>query len=169
VARILLVDDERDIREMLRDALVLRHHSVDLAESGEAALKLVKNTPPHDIAIIDYVLPGIRGLELLHELRKTNRFLRSIMISGQIDHDTIDTVELEKQLKEQVAVEIYLSKPVSVKRLVEAIQILSSPVSGDHVDWQKLAEHALETRRVKAKHVANMEKTLDKKRRKPPP
>ena len=113
MARLLLVDDEADIREMLRDALAVRGHDVDVADSAASAIALAE-TKAYDVAIVDYVLPGMRGLDLLHQLHLINRFMRSVVMSGQLDHDVVEAKELEKQLKEKIAADRYLPKPVAI-------------------------------------------------------
>src|SRR5258705_8405355 len=136
MARLLLVDDEADIREMLRDGLVRLGPPVDLAGTADEALRLAE-TAVYDVAIIDYVLPGKRGLDLLQDLRKANHFLRSIIISGQIDHDTLSASELERQLQDRIAADKYLAKPTSFPVLQAAIlEVLSASEQGN---WQKMA------------------------------
>jgi len=122
MAKILLVDDEADIRTMLRDSLLLNGHEVALAESAEMAVELAKENA-FDIAVIDYVLPGTRGLDLLRQLQKISPFLKSIIVSGQIDHDTLNANDLERELKERIAADRYLPKPVAGPDLLDEIGI----------------------------------------------
>lgn len=164
MARLLLVDDEEDVRAMLRAALVRRGHEVDVAANSAAALDLAKTTA-YDVAIIDYVLPGMRGLDLLRELRKRHPFLRSIIISGQIDHDVLDAKEVEKQLKERVVADRYLPKPASVDTLVEAVDEVVQPAKES--DWKRMATDAVATQEVTAKDVREVDRTLRKNRKKP--
>src|SRR6266571_4939644 len=117
MARILLVDDELDVRNMFVDALKLKGHNVDAAASADEAMKLAAKQS-YEVAVIDYVLPGKRGLDLLQDLRGNQKFLRSIIISGQIDHDVLDAAALEKQLKERIAADRYLPKPTSIDSLI---------------------------------------------------
>lgn len=164
MAKILLVDDEKDVREMLRDALKLRGHSVDIAASAEDALKLARDRT-YDVAVVDYVLPGKKGLDLVHELRERQPFMRSIIISGQIDHDALDAAELEKQLKDRIAADRYLSKPTSIETLSQAIVDVTKPATDG--DWKKMASNAMAGKKVKAKHVKDMNRVLSKARKKP--
>jgi DNA-binding NtrC family response regulator len=163
VARVLLVDDEEDIRNMLRDALVLRGHEVHVAASAPAAIELAK-TATYDVAISDYVLPGRRGLDLLHDLRKQQPFLRWIIISGQIDHDILDARAVERQLKERVAADRYLPKPASVDSLASAIEQVLEPTKEGN--WKQMAADAVATQKVRAKDVRAADKTLRKHRKK---
>jgi DNA-binding NtrC family response regulator len=163
MARILLVDDEPDIRTMLVDALKLRGHTIDAAAGADAALKLAaKNN--YEVAVIDYVLPGKRGLDLLQDLRKLQPFLRSIIISGQVDHDVLSAADLEKQLKERIAADRYLPKPTNVDDLTRVIAEILQPAAQGN--WQQLAADAVAAKAVKGKSVKEMDKKLRKANKK---
>lgn len=164
MARILLVDDEQDVREMLRDALKLKGHNVHIAASADEALKLAKERN-YDVAVIDFVLPGKRGLDLVHDLREQQPFMRSIIISGQIDHDALDAGTLEKELKNRIAADRYLAKPTSIETLHQAIADVTKPSSDG--DWQKMASSAVEGKKVKSKHVREMDRLLSRVTKKP--
>jgi CheY-like chemotaxis protein len=157
--RVLLVDDEPDIRSLLRDALKLRGYSVDIAADAPEAISLGEKRN-YDVAIIDFVLPGMRGLELQQHLRENQPFIRSIIISGQIDHDVLSTTELEGQLKDQVAADRYLPKPVALEDLDRAIREVLTPVSSG--DWKILAKDALAGSRVTKSSVKVLEGRLKK-------
>lgn len=163
MARILLVDDEEDVRNMLKDALGLRGHDVDTAASAAEAMKLAAKKS-YEVAILDYVLPGKRGLDLLHDLRRHNKFLRSIIISGQIDHDILDASALEEQLKERIAADRYLPKPASIESLTGAIDELLKPAATS--DWKQVAGVAVAAEGVKEKHVKDMDRAVYKVRKK---
>ncbi len=159
-----MVDDEEDIRLTLRPALERRGYHVDVAASAIEAEELAATTP-YDVAVIDYVLPGKRGLDLLHALRKRQPFLRAIILSGQIDHEYLDAGELEKQLKERLAANRYLPKPTSIDVLTKAIdEVMQSANEGD---WKQMASDALATDKVRAKDVRDMDRTMRKNRKKP--
>jgi DNA-binding NtrC family response regulator len=149
---------------MLLAALKRKGHKVDIAASAEEATKLAASRN-YDIAVIDYVLPGKRGLDLLHEMRRRHPFLKSIIISGQIDHDVLDAGEVEKQLSERIAADRYLPKPTTIESLERAIQEISKPAEDGN--WQKMAADAVAAKRVKGKHVKDMDRALRKARRKP--
>lgn len=159
MARILLVDDEADIRAMLSDALRLRGHAIDVAANAAEAMNLAEHNN-YEVAVIDYVLPGKRGLDLLQELREKQPFLRSIVISGQVDHDVLNASDLEKQLRERLAADRYLPKPTNVDDLHRVIgEILTPAAQGD---WQRLAADAVAAKAVKGKAVREMDKKLRK-------
>jgi DNA-binding response OmpR family regulator len=163
MARVLIVDDEQDVRQMMHDALRLRGHVVDVAASPDEAIGLASNNS-YEVAIIDYVLPGKRGLELLHELRKRDPFLRAIIISGQIDHDVLDSSTLERELKERVAADRYLAKPAMIEDLERAIQEVLRPSAAG--SWQQMASDAVAAHEVKRKQVQDMDRKLRKAKKK---
>lgn len=71
MARILVVDDDPHLREVLRYALVRDGHDVEEARDGAEALRLAAASRP-DLLVLDIVMPGMDGLEACRELRKTS-------------------------------------------------------------------------------------------------
>ena len=84
---VLIVDDDKGVRESFvefyRDS-----YTVEAASNGEEALRLVKKSMP-DLVILDIMLPGMDGIEVLKALRSQDSVLPIIMITG---HDSIGTV-----------------------------------------------------------------------------
>ncbi len=74
--RILVVDDERAVRESLRRALALEGYDVELAADGEEALESVRRAEP-DALILDVLMPGLDGLEVSRRLRRAAARCRS--------------------------------------------------------------------------------------------
>jgi CheY-like chemotaxis protein len=68
VARILIVEDEPDIRFMMRLILESAGHNITEAKDGAAGLKSVKSAPP-DLVITDVMMPGMNGLDFVERLR----------------------------------------------------------------------------------------------------
>ncbi len=91
--QILVVDDDADIRENVRDILEDIGYEVDTAADGEAALRLIRNHH-YDIALLDYIMPGINGLELYKQIRQLRPDIVAIMITAHFGldctHDAID-------------------------------------------------------------------------------
>lgn len=86
--KVLVIDDEELIRWSLQTALKGLDLSVDVAESGEEALKrMEKNT--YDIIITDLKMPGLDGLELLEVIRASGIKSIVILISAYLSHSTI--------------------------------------------------------------------------------
>ena len=82
--RVLVVDDEEGVRSSLRNILRDEGYSVDLAESGERCLEMVRRSPYHAV-LLDVWLPGRDGLSILEEVVGLPSPPRVIMISGHAD------------------------------------------------------------------------------------
>src|SRR2546430_14421654 len=80
-ARILVVDDERSMREMLAILLKREGHDVAVAENGRAAIDLL-NQRPFDLVVSDARMPDIDGLEVLRHARSINPSVIAIMVTA---------------------------------------------------------------------------------------
>ena len=80
--RLLVVDDDRAVRESLRRALTLEGYEVDLAEDGAAALARVAGAPP-DAILLDVAMPGVDGLETCRRLRHDGSKLPILMLTAR--------------------------------------------------------------------------------------
>ena len=79
-ARVVVVDDDRLIREMVRDAIGKRAR-VECCESSEAALEALHREPA-DLIVSDLTMPGLSGIELLEEVRRTYPATDFILLTG---------------------------------------------------------------------------------------
>jgi DNA-binding NtrC family response regulator len=79
--RILVVDDEQIVCKSIRQALVRDDVIVDIALSADEAIRLQK-AGPYDVIIIDLMMPGVSGLDLLKSLKEMSVKARIIMITG---------------------------------------------------------------------------------------
>lgn len=75
--RILIVEDEKDLRESLKEGLTLSNYAVDIAADGLEGLELL-NVNSYDLLVLDLNLPKLDGLEVLKKLRKTNSTIKVI-------------------------------------------------------------------------------------------
>ena len=80
--RMLIVEDERDIAECLQDYFSTRGFTVTSAFSGEEAVEKLK-TAPADVILLDLLLPGISGLEVLRHAKKRYPGARVLIVTGQ--------------------------------------------------------------------------------------
>ena len=114
MAKILVIDDERAIRNTLKDILEYEKYQVELAENAVSALKAVKNNE-FDIILCDIKMPETDGLELLPELIDLQPDTPVVMISG---HGNIDTaVEAIKK-----GAYDFIEKPLDLNRLLITIR-----------------------------------------------
>jgi two-component system, NtrC family, nitrogen regulation response regulator NtrX len=116
VHNILVVDDERDIRESLRGILEEEGYKVALAETGEACLEQLKKRSS-EVVLLDIWLPGIDGLETLERIRQMQieDAPEVVMISG---HGTIETAVRATKL----GAFDFLEKPLSLDKTLIVIK-----------------------------------------------
>ena len=82
--KILIVDDEAGVRELLKDALKLAGFETQAANDGMSALTALRNYTP-DIMIIDINMPLMDGFELVERLRKNGNEVPVLMLSARAD------------------------------------------------------------------------------------
>ena len=108
--RILVVDDESSIREMLSKTLSLAEYDVEVAADGHAALERLK-LMTYDLLITDLKMPGIDGLTVIREARRYRPELPVIIITGfSTEASAIEAINL--------GVSGYLTKPFRVPRVL---------------------------------------------------
>ena len=109
--RVLVIDDDQDIREMLSLALELRwpEVTVSIAETGEEGIADFESEEP-DLVILDIGLPGIDGFEVLSSIRKVSR-VPVIMLTARGDDASISKAE-------SLGANEYVTKPFSVSDLL---------------------------------------------------
>lgn len=81
MARVLIVDDDRSLRRVLRMGLERRGHQVEEAGDGEEAL-VAQQHAPAQVAIVDLAMPVMGGLELTVALRRQHPGMRILVVSG---------------------------------------------------------------------------------------
>ncbi len=114
MAKIVVVDDERSIRNVVGELLEMEGHTALAAENAEQALELIEAQKP-DLVISDIKMPGMNGVELLDKIIETHPDLTVVMISG---HGTIDTaVECIRK-----GAFNYLEKPIDMNRLLVTVK-----------------------------------------------
>jgi len=112
---ILIVEDEIGIANFLRDGLEDENYSVDIALDGKRGLELAMNRM-YDLILIDWMLPGISGIEITKQVRKSNKKIPIIFLTAK---DTLqDTVTgLEAGAND------YIKKPFQFEELLARIKV----------------------------------------------
>jgi two-component system KDP operon response regulator KdpE len=119
--RVLVIDDEEQIRRALKSVLSARHYEVDLAETAEDGLELTATRTP-DIVVLDLTLPGMSGLEACRQLREWYRGPILILSVRNSDDDKIAALDL--------GADDYLTKPFSTGELLARIRALLRRTQG---------------------------------------
>lgn len=111
--RILIVEDERRIAEILNDYLSQSGYEVDHQDRGDKIVELVKKNPP-SLILLDVMLPGGDGLEICREIRKFSD-VPIIIVSARID-------ELDRLLGLELGADDYICKPFSPREVVARVK-----------------------------------------------
>src|SRR5262249_31167728 len=113
-SRILVVDDEAEIRRSVRMILEYEGYDVQEASSGPEALALIERQAP-DLVFLDIKMPGVDGLEALDKIKHVNESLPVVIISG---HGTVSTaVEATK-----LGAFDFIEKPLASERVLVTIK-----------------------------------------------
>jgi two-component system, NtrC family, nitrogen regulation response regulator NtrX len=110
---IMIVDDEESICQTLGGVLTDEGYDVVTARSGEEALQLLEEEPPH-LILLDIWLPGMDGIETLKAIKSTNPQLQVVMMSG---HGTIETAVKATKL----GAFDFIEKPISLEKVILAV------------------------------------------------
>ena len=112
--RVLVVDDEEGIRDLLSRTLALAEYDVDTTSDGVSALDRLRDTRDgYDLVIADLRMPGMDGLTLIRQVKQINPHLPIIIITGySSESSAIEAVNL--------GVAGYLTKPVGIPQVLAA-------------------------------------------------
>jgi two-component system response regulator MprA len=117
--KILVVDDERAVRESLRRALELEGYEIELAEDGRQALERLagENGDEPDAVILDVLMPGVDGLEVCRTLRSQGSRLPILMLTARTQiEDRVEGLD--------AGADDYLTKPFALEELLARVRAL---------------------------------------------
>jgi CheY-like chemotaxis protein len=118
-ARILVVDDDRDVRQLTGEMLTERGYSVELAADADEALAILRRDGGFDAMLVDYVMPGTNGASLVKIVRSLRPGLRTLMMTGHA----------ELQAGEEIGTENIIRKPFNAATLDERLaRVLVRPI-----------------------------------------
>ena len=120
MAKILVIDDEQSIRDLLDTLLRRKGYDVVLAESGQKGLEIFRRERP-DVLVLDLKMPGMDGLTVLQQVHSLNPTQPVIMLTGA------GTPEAERQAR-ALGVTEYVEKEFSLHLLGDALKrLLNNP------------------------------------------
>jgi two-component system KDP operon response regulator KdpE len=123
--RILIVDDEPEIRRFLRAALKMHQYEVLEAETGNQALKAIVDHRP-ELIILDLGLPDLDGIEVTRQVREWSRVPIIILSVRNRESDKINALD--------AGADDYLTKPFSVGELLARIRVVMRHISPTNQD-----------------------------------
>jgi two-component system response regulator MprA len=124
---ILVVDDERAVRDSLRRALELEGYRVELAEDGEQALRRLDLEPAPDAVILDVLMPGADGLEVCRTIRGVGNAVPVLMLTARAEIDSrVEGLD--------AGADDYLPKPFALAELLARLRALLRRSGADDGD-----------------------------------
>ncbi|MDG0817399.1 response regulator [Bdellovibrio svalbardensis] len=127
--KILVVDDEKDLRDLICYFLKRENFTVETAENGKDAFNKIKEGRP-DLVISDIRMPDWDGFELLSNVsRLENQFVPVLFISGYVGGD-------EAELKKNPHCMGFISKPISKTKLIEIVKEAQAKQTISPLNWQ---------------------------------
>ncbi|HAJ82338.1 response regulator transcription factor [Zunongwangia profunda] len=122
--RILIVEDETGISGFLKQGLEEESFIVDISNNGKKGLEMAL-TSKYDLLLLDWMLPGLSGIEICRQFRKEDKETPVIFLTAK---DTVD----ETIFGLQSGANDYIKKPFHFEELLERIKVQLRPKSGDH-------------------------------------
>jgi len=135
--RILLIEDEEGIADFVKRGLIYEGYRVDVAYDGQQGLEMARDTPP-DLVILDWMLPGLDGLEVCKRLRAASDVPILMLTAKEDVSDRVQGLD--------AGADDYLVKPFAFDELVARIRALfrrATPAS--HPEILRFADLTLDT------------------------
>ncbi|MCL2821770.1 MAG: response regulator [Firmicutes bacterium] len=147
--RVLVVDDDPDIREYLGDIVSHIRLDCNTAHSGEEAVKLIEDGNTYDLCFIDWNMPGMNGIELSRYIKQTKQCSKQVIA---ILISSVEWQEIAQDAKD-AGVDMFLSKPISPSDIINCINRyldidLSSSVIDDMFDSHSDEPDNYETKNI---------------------
>lgn len=121
MARLLIIDDDKQTCDYLKEFFTLRKCSVSTALSGKDGLQLLKKQKP-DIVLLDVKMEGMDGLEVLREIKKIDKDIKVIMI-------TVASDEVTRQKAKELGADDFIKKPLNIGYLEGTVSLKVSKLT----------------------------------------
>lgn len=127
--RILLAEDETAIANFIKEGLEEEGYSVDVAGNGRQGLEMaMDNIDEYDIFLLDWMMPGVSGIEICRSIRKENRTVPIVFLTAK---DTVDDTVFGLE----AGANDYLKKPFAFEELLARIRVLLRNKGGEHSNF----------------------------------
>jgi two-component system, OmpR family, response regulator MprA len=135
--KILVVDDERAVRESLRRALELEGYEIELAADGSEALYRLEGNEEPDAMILDVLMPGVDGLEVCRRLRGSGSKLPVLMLTARTEvEDRVAGLD--------AGADDYVTKPFALEELLARVRALLRRTSDEEGDVVRFGDLELD-------------------------
>jgi two-component system alkaline phosphatase synthesis response regulator PhoP len=135
--KVLLVDDEQDIVDLLKYNLEREGYAVSTALNGRDALKLAKSERP-DLIVLDIMMPGMDGVEVCNQLRQLPEFKRTL-----ITFLTARSEDYSQIAGFEAGADDFITKPVRPKVFVSKVKALLKRAGGDRPDGKLMESNGV--------------------------
>jgi two-component system response regulator MprA len=142
--RILVVDDERAVRESLQRALELEGYEIELAADGREALEKLESDRQPDAVVLDVLMPGMDGLEVCRTIRRSGNHVPVLMLTARTQvEDRVEGLD--------AGADDYLTKPFALEELLARLRALLRRTADGSGEVLRFADLELDpgTREVK--------------------
>ncbi len=137
--KILVVDDERAVRESLRRALELEGYEIELAADGSEALDRIEAGPQPDALVLDVLMPGVDGLEVCRRLRSSGNGLPILMLTARAEvEDRVEGLD--------AGADDYVTKPFALEELLARLRALLRRTGAEPDEALRFADLELDPR-----------------------
>lgn len=116
VKRILLAEDEEVLRMLVVDTLEEEEYQVDEASDGNEAVELFEKNR-YDLLVLDYMMPGLTGLEVIHHVRQKNKEVKILMLSAK-------SQQFEQDKVIEAGANYFIAKPFSPMELKDKVEVI---------------------------------------------
>jgi len=142
MAKVLIVEDDQSLVDMLRDQLSAEHHVVESASDGQTALQLMK-TYQYDVVVLDLMLPELDGIDVCRKYRQSGGNARILMLTGRTKLE-------EKELGFEAGADDYLTKPFHIRELVARVRAMMRRSADTVTDQLRCGTLTIEPRLFRA-------------------
>lgn len=130
--RLLVIEDQPKIARIIAAALRREHHAVDISHDGDEGFRMAA-TEPYDLLVVDRMLPGMSGTDIVHHLRAEGRTMPILLLTA------LGTTE-DKTFGLDSGADDYLVKPFAIDELTARVRALLRRPPIQHSDIVKLGD-----------------------------